>query len=245
MAYPVPGPRCIFCGEKANSREHTIPKWIGKRFGIRAIELRPAYTLNITPYRHRPIRFGSHRRRIFCAECNAHFKHLEDEAIPIIEAMGRGRSLVLGPTEQEIIARWGAKTGYALIAAEKDLRGLVPTEHTRILREQGQVHPLTWVGYASWEGHTHVFGGDHGIKIDEGRVIRVYGAILTFAQLALKVFGLYEAVPHHIVLFDTENLKQVSPRLDRRIVWPLWPAAQDGNLQQMAQLPPLTPTSQL
>jgi hypothetical protein len=109
VPHPRPYPRCIFCDEKANSREHAIPKWIGKRLHMRLIEMRPVYQLNIQP-RKQPIIFGSHRERIFCKGCNAHFKHLEDEAADLVEWMARGRPIVLGAQEQDLLAQWGAKT---------------------------------------------------------------------------------------------------------------------------------------
>lgn len=245
MNHPNPYPLCVFCGAKANSREHAIPKWIGKRFPhLRYKELRTVYTFNVQHPRKQPVIFGSHRERIFCKNCNAHFKHLEDEAIPLVEWMARAKPIILGDAEQDVLARWGAKTGYALVAAERDTRDLVPLEHTKTLRFGGVVHPLTWVGYASWRGRAHKFAGDHqldSLKPLQPGSLRAYGAILTFEHLALKVFGLYERAPRHAVHFDTASLKQVFPALDRQIAWPLFPAAGDSNLQGMAELPPLTP----
>lgn len=240
MTHPSPYPRCIFCDDKANSREHAIPKWIAKRFNMRAVEMNPVYVLNIKP-RKQPVRFGSHRERIFCKACNKHFKDLEDEVIPTLEWMARGRPIVLGQQEQDVLARWGAKTGFALVAAEKELRELVPVEHRRMLRYENKVHPLMWVGYSSWLGRAQKFGGDHSIQMPEERTIRSYGALLTFQKIALKVFGFYEAVPRHRIDYDTASLKQVAPRLDRQITWPLFPAAGDTNTQRMAELVPLTP----
>jgi hypothetical protein len=233
---------CIFCGAKANSREHAIPKWIAKRFGMRGVMMHPVVMLNITP-RKQPVSFGSHRERIFCSDCNTHFKSLEDEVIPILEAMGRGKPILLGETEQDVLGRWGAKTGYALVAAEKDLRELIPVEHRRMLREQNTVHPLTWIGYASWLGSAQKFGGDHSIQTPQERTIRAYGAILTFQKVALKMFGFYEPVPEHVIAFDTDSLKQIVPRLDREVAWPLFPAAGNRNTQSLAELVPLTPTN--
>jgi hypothetical protein len=243
VPHPNPYPRCIFCDAKANSREHAIPAWIGKRFGMRAVKLSPIYTFNLQHLRKQPVVFGSHRERICCKGCNEHFKYLEDDAIPVVEWMARGKSITLGTAEQDVLARWGAKTGYALIAAEKDFRELLPVEHRRMLRDEGKVHPLTWVGYASWNGSAHKHGGDHSLSgRPEEPTVRSYGAILTFAQLAFKVFGLYAPVPRHTLLFDTASLKQVHPPLDRPIAWPLWPPASDANIQSMAELPTITPT---
>ena len=128
MAHPLPYPRCIFCGERANSREHAIPRWIGKRLGMRSIELEALYSFNAPIRRKQPIMFGSHRERIFCEACNKHFKHLEDEACNLVEWMARGQSLALGTSEQDVLARWGAKTGYALFGADQNFRSLLPED---------------------------------------------------------------------------------------------------------------------
>lgn len=124
MAHPSPYPLCIFCDERANSREHAIPKWVGKRFGMSV---------------------------------------------------------------------------------------------------------------------AHKFAGDQSLVTPEKRTIGAYHAMVMFAGLALKVFGVYEPVPRHRLHFDTESLKQVSPRIERSISWPLFPPAGDSNVKYMAELPPLTP----
>jgi hypothetical protein len=233
-----------FCGEKADSHEHAIPKWIGKRLGLRAVALHPVVAMRTKP-RKQPVRFGSHRERILCSGCNAHFKFLEDEAIPVVEWMARGRAATLGAHEQDVLARWGAKTGYALIAADRDFGDLVPAEHTHQLREQGSVHPLTWVGYASWGGRALKLTADHSAETPRGGTVKVqaYGSILCFAKVALKVFGVVDPVPGHVLRFDTASLRQVFPALYRTVSWPLAPVAQDGNIEDMAMLPPLTPTT--
>jgi hypothetical protein len=145
--HPRPYPRCIFCGAKANSREHAIPKWIGKRFHLKQEDLEIVLARDAEPRRKQPIKVGSHRERIFCTPCNQHFGALEDEAVTLVEWMARGRPIRLGRGEQDLLARWGAKTGYALLAAASDeFIEAVPFEHRRLLREEGVVHHNTWIG---------------------------------------------------------------------------------------------------
>src|SRR5712691_7751467 len=43
--------------------------------------------------RKQTISVASHRERIFCKQCNGHFKHLEDEAIPILVWMAKGQAI--------------------------------------------------------------------------------------------------------------------------------------------------------
>lgn len=234
MAHPKPYPRCIFCEAKADSREHAIPAWVGKRLGIRKEELRMVLARDAAPRRKQPIVFGSHRERIFCSSCNKHFKALEDEAIPLVEWMARGRSLRLGPAEQDLLGLWGAKTGFALLAAASDEFGkAVPLEHRKQLRFSGTVHPHTWVGYGSWSGYINRVATTDVLEAPEqGTAPQSYLVILTFAQLALQVFGVDELPPGRALGLNHRNLKQVSPRSTREIAWPTSPSLGDPDIQK-------------
>lgn len=109
-----PEKRCIFCGAPANSMEHVIPAWISKRLGITG-QIEPRNAMQIGRARRRqPISFGGYRARIFCAGCNEHFHHLEDEVIPWLVPMARGVPMSLGPDSQAVIATWAVKTAMAL-----------------------------------------------------------------------------------------------------------------------------------
>lgn len=245
MPHPTPYPRCIFCGAKANSREHAIPKWVAKRLGLKGIQLHHREVSTIATRRKQPISFASHRERIFCKGCNAHFKHLEDEAIPLIEWMAKGRSVILGKHEQDLLARWGAKTGFALMAAEKEFRDFVPREHMSWLRQKDEPHPLNWVAYSSWDGHIFKANNDQSVTspiLD--RPYRAYTEVLTFARIAFKLFGLFESPPGVRIEGDWPGLRQVWPPLGRTISWPLTGprtrAAGDDDWEDLVTVLPLT-----
>jgi hypothetical protein len=81
---------CLFCVAPADIKEHAIPKWVGKDAGSKRERLWIGWARHVTlPARqhHQPIMFGSHRVRISAVGVNAHFKHLEDEALGLIEWM--------------------------------------------------------------------------------------------------------------------------------------------------------------
>ena len=150
MPHPKPYPLCIFCGARANSREHAIPKWMSKRLGIRDYLF--TRSSNLTP-RKQPISFASHRARIFCRPCNTHFKHLEDKVIPLLVPMAQGRATIsLDSDSQAILALWAAKTAIALVAATPDLREFVPKAHRESVRRDGVPPVESWVGYVPWRG---------------------------------------------------------------------------------------------
>ena len=241
LRYPYP--TCIFCGEKANSREHAIPKWLSKRFGLEGIMLHSAESSGVQAPRKQPISFASHRARIMCSDCNTHFKHLEDSAIPIIEPMARGQQIVLGDTERKIAAVWGAKTGIALISAERWLRELVPIEHRLTIRQLGEVPESIWVSYTPWQGAMHAYVGDHTFldqTVDPPRPYRAYGAVLIFAHLALKVLGLVHfPLANQIIEGDMPSIKQVWPDKGYPIRWPPPVPAKEGNFQTLIDFVPL------
>jgi hypothetical protein len=122
--------------------------------------LEPAELISVAP-RKQPISFASHRARIFCKGCNRHFKHLEDAVIPLIEPMGKGERVTLGPSDQATLALWATKTAMAVIAGTApELDDLVPIAHRRIVREEGLPPEQAWVGFFPWGGGIHLFAGD-------------------------------------------------------------------------------------
>jgi hypothetical protein len=237
-----PYPRCIFCGERANSREHAIPAWIAKRFGLVGVMLSPTLVIGTNPPKQ-PISVANHRKRIFCEECNRHFKALEDDVIPIIEPMARGEHIVLGEGERRLLALWGAKTGIAIVAAEPGCGDLVPLEHRLTIRQFAKVPEELWVAYCPWRGAFGMFIGDRSLQggaTDPTRGYRAYHAVLMFAKLALDVFGFIQyPVAGHVIDGDRASIKQTWPNLGEDIQWPPPVPASEGNLQQLLDFVPL------
>jgi hypothetical protein len=232
---------CIFCGAKANSREHAIPKWMAKRFALRGRFLHVAESIGGVQPRKHGISLASHRRRIFCQGCQTHFKHLEDAVIPFLAPMGLGTAVTLTAERQRLLAAWGAKTAYALISTERGMEDLAPKDHRYYLREHGMPATEVYVAYAPWAGTNHLHVGEHELQ---GSSVyppeRMYGAVLAIAQLVLKVFGITETrVPTSVFSGERPSLKQVWPPLDRLIHWPPPHAFGDRHLGQLIRFVPV------
>lgn len=194
MPFSTPYPTCIWCGARANSREHAIPKWMSKQLKIKGFLRGNSHGITA---RRQPISFASHRARIFCEPCNTHFKHLEDAAIPLLVPMAKGRTLSLGDSSRELLSLWASKTAVALLAAQApELREIVPHEHRLAIREHGRPSDETWVGYFPWSGPQSIGGGEairgEHSNLDPTHKRQLYVSVFTFRRLGFKVVGIID-----------------------------------------------------
>jgi hypothetical protein len=222
MAHSKPYPRCIYCGAKANSREHAVPAWIAKRLGVRDfLEARTALTHQVAP-RKQPISFARHRARIFCANCNTHFKHLEDAVIPLLVPMAKGRVLSLGHDHQALLAVWAAKTAAALIAATSpELREAIPAEHRHCVREDGRPFAECWIGFFPWQGNALIAGGTATAEAADGVSYDAYVSVLAFAKIGFVVTGFMRPLsPIDVLDGDKSSLIRFWPPRAGLVDWP-------------------------
>lgn len=220
---------------------------MSKRLGIKARLVGESY--NITP-RRQPISFASHRARIFCKPCNAHFGHLEAAAIPLLEPMAKGATLALDIESRNLLALWASKTGIALLAAKApELREIVPMEHRRSIRELGVPHDEAWVGYFPWKGWTIITGGEadlwHRDRVDPPRGDHAYVSVFTFGQLAFKVFGVIGAlIPGYALRIESPVVRQFWPPMPGLMNWPpAAPPVTEASMQEILSAAPLVPTA--
>jgi hypothetical protein len=221
MTNPKPYPRCIFCGARANSREHAVPAWISKRLGIREFLAPETAIIHGVTRRRQPISFASHRARIFCKTCNTHFKHLEDAVIPLVIPMARGRVLSLGAEHQELLALWSSKTGAALLAATApELHDAVPGEHRMSIQIDGRPHGDSWCGWFSWSGDALIAAGT-GVAVGATAQYDTYLSILAFAKIGFVVTGFMQPVSSQDTLdIDKPSLVRLWPPVPRYVHWP-------------------------
>lgn len=218
----TPYPRCVFCAAPANSREHVVPAWISKRFGItEMLSAQDAFIVGGTRP-SQPISFASYRARVMCEECNRHFKRLEDAVIPLLVPMGRGVLLSLNRDSQRLLARWASKTALALMAARPDEDNRQLQVQGRTIR-QGEVPPDTWVAYMSWHGGPIISTGYGGAAPRGlgGPATEMYGVILTFARVGFYVVSFLDGLPSHASVGGAPGpLRQFWPMRRPYLDWP-------------------------
>jgi hypothetical protein len=218
-----PGKICIFCGDRANSMEHVIPAWISKQLGIReTIEMEGSIQIG-RQARRQPISFGSYRARIFCANCNTHFHHWEDEVIPLLVPMAKGIPMSLAPDSQAILARWAVKTAIALLSAEPGDQDMVPIAHREALRKKGRVIADTWVGFFRWHGSPVLITGQGATSgpTTSGPSLKGYVALLAFEGFGFHVTAYDKKLPPGKALGgDQPPLLSFLPTRTDMIHWP-------------------------
>jgi hypothetical protein len=238
-----PAALCIFCGAKADSMEHVVSAWISKQLGIKKF-LYPdrAPRRGDVGRASQPISFASFRARIFCKGCNKHFKGLEDQVMPVIVPMARGRSISLDRETQALLALWAAKTAIALIATDPKLRDLVPMEHRRAVREESRLPDDIMVGLCAWRGEPAISIGHGGITNPRGEKQKrsAYMAVLAFAGFGFFVTGFSDSIrPGEIIDGERPPVHQFWPPRTPLFNWPPSISADERILPGLAGWVPL------
>lgn len=219
-------PTCLFCPQKATTREHALPEWIANRFGLRGVFLY-TYTEGGNVFRKQPISVKSMRRLMLCEPCQIHCKHLEDRTIPILERMGNGESLTLTGADQDILAEWGAKTAYAIFGFLRS-EAVIPIDHRYIVRQRGLPARHVFVAFGSYDGPVDVFASAFPIEDEAGVKRDAYNAVAAFGKVILKVFSVIEPSPHDTYRIPVHRAIQVWPPWKTPVEWPL-PISINGN----------------
>ncbi|MFE5797015.1 hypothetical protein ACFQ8C_31170 [Streptomyces sp. NPDC056503] len=111
--------QCVFCGEKAGSREHVLPAWMAraapKAFTESSGE-RNLYTggqMKVIPHK-----FATMTVKCVCGTCNnGWMSRLEASVKPFLMQLTRGEQIALGPAEQTALATWSMKTAMMMLRA--------------------------------------------------------------------------------------------------------------------------------
>jgi hypothetical protein len=140
--------QCIFCPNKANSKEHLWPDWILRRLKISRpmLHVRAASPAKIIPRAEILI-------KCVCETCNHGWMHdLEDLNIPIIGSMMEDNSMHLTLEHQRAVVRWAIKTSMVQDAIDTRNRKLFYTGPERFaLRSNTSLPNYTsvWLGRSS------------------------------------------------------------------------------------------------
>lgn len=132
-----------------------------------------------------------------------------------------GERTILDVEKQRILAAWGEKTAYSLIAAEKPLLGdPVPQALRTHLYGTGEPADSVWVAYGRCSGPASLFTSYLPLE-DPPDVKRfTYNAVAAFGQVVLKVFGVVEPSPEDTFGVPVGRLEQVWPKRRELIDWP-------------------------
>jgi hypothetical protein len=222
--------QCLFCDNKAGSREHLWPAWIHERLQI------------TTPTRiaigKKPVQYSSSPEIIVktvCGTCNnGWMSTLEGQCVPLVGSLMQDISASLDDSQQSLLTAWALKTTMVTDSTNKTTRNLFYDKSEREkLRANYAIPERTkvWIGRAS-KSSLAAIGTDIWIdmpptpKVANGSVTTIVVGHLVIQVLSIHV------LPDH-VLSDAaitvvqpkpgqwdQSLLAVWPIGSRRVTWP-------------------------
>ena len=138
---------CVFCGGRANSKEHAWPEWLLKleRPGRRVEWLRGLDAEEVLYIPNGELRTG-----VVCKRCNnGWMDRIEQSSRHVITAMHQNLSIPLDEELQRIVALWTVKTTMVMEAfGKKDAPWFYEPVQRHAMREAHQIPERTgvWVG---------------------------------------------------------------------------------------------------
>ncbi|GAA0451861.1 hypothetical protein [Streptomyces olivaceiscleroticus] len=226
------GNECVFCGEKAGSREHVFPKWLRKEApkdfvdadGSRGI-VSDGKLVTV------PERFATAQVKCVCGTCNnGWMSRLESGVKPFLLDLMRGDPLTLGRQEQTLLATWPLKTVMMLQkASNRDYPDQIPqVDHAHLYRH-GKLSMRRMVARAfhvipPGDDHSHTWG-DLEVRDIRGRHHGYLAKIRTGA-FAVQIVSA-KLPPHH----EIARFGLMATAI------PLWPARERFDWPAPAPLP--------
>lgn len=230
---------CFYCGCPATSREHAIPKWIPKHLKQTHLTLEHVQAHHVV--RRKMIAFADYAGYILCEKCNHHaLRPRENDVKPLLIPIMDGEDpRAFEANEQEILAGWGAKVAYNLLAIERKRRGVPKAHRTYLLRHATPVRNCL-VAYGRYSaGGVRIFAGrarltpHRGVPTD--KIVFVHHATVAFGQVALRVYGIVNPQEGDRFRLPVGKLIQVWPPRDATAHWPpLW-TLDDRGIDELAR----------
>lgn len=223
---------CVFCGEKAGSREHVLPQWLRRQAPEKFAKAGGTRTTRTKQGEYRQIAelFATATVKCVCSTCNnVWMSGIEQKVQPFLYHVMLGRPVTLGPDEQTALATWSMKTSMMMVQSSVlDDLTVIPRADYLQLHRHGQPSMRRTTARAlhvepPGDEHQHEWGTFHGRRI--GGKTNGYSVILRTGALAVQFTSLRLEPGYEIARYG-ENGQQLR----------LWPPT------EAFSWPPPTPT---
>jgi hypothetical protein len=164
--------------------------------------------------------------RTLCRGCAAALAALDELALPLLEPMVTGGARAFDAAEQRVLAAWGARAAYAVLAVERKALG-VPRSHRSAVRDRGEPHENVFVGFGRYRAsNIGVLAGRLLLPLDADkrrRDVEAYSVLAVFGHLVVKVFGIRRRPARTSVRPPQGEMIRLWPTHAERLEWPpLW-----------------------
>jgi hypothetical protein len=167
---------------------------------------------------------GDYATRSLCRSCAGKLAKLETQARLLVAPMIASKARDYDAPEQRVLAAWGARQAYAVLAVEGKGEG-VPPWHRQALLERGEPHEDVFVGYGRYrKDHVGVLAARLLVPLgDERREVEAYSVLCVFGRMALKVFGIHRRPESTRVKPPEGEIVRIWPPARDVVSWPpLW-----------------------
>jgi hypothetical protein len=176
---------------------------------------------------------GDYSSRSLCASCARQLDKLDTQARLLLAPMIASKKRDYDAGEQRVLAAWGARQAYAVLAVEGKADG-VPPAHRQALRRLTVPHDDVFVGYGRYrKDHVGVLAARLVVPLAEDRGdVEAYSVLCVFGRMALKVFGVHRRPESTRVKPPEGEIVRVWPSAREVVAWPpLW-ALDESTLDQ-------------
>ena len=139
---------CLYCPNRANSKEHLFPDWLNEVLGY----VHPTLLFLGKTRGWRSDKPATHKLRVVCETCNnGWMSDIEDAAKPILTPLVLGQPSHLDVNQQQVVATWAFSRAIIGEQLSPDLKG-IPADHRQWLFEHHEPPPQVRVFAAATDG---------------------------------------------------------------------------------------------
>jgi hypothetical protein len=196
---------CIFCGERANSREDVWPCWMTRRFvAPGTMEQEHGPDLRMTSRRvDRPELVV---KRV-CEKCNnGWMSRLQAQGKPIIERLWDQAEVTLDLHDCKSLSQWATMTAMVLQTFDEPDRWVFDLYDRTLMWHEQKIPRFTGIWIANCAGHLETYSAARsmtGTAQDTQRQARASAVTMAFGNLGIQVL---KVVPEG----DTRHLKEIT-----------------------------------
>ena len=220
---------CIFCQERASTKEDIWPQWLTKRFPLSDTSYMEAERsgCKLNNWRNKTTKLLP--ARVVCEECNnGWMSKLEDQVKPVIESILDDRTKAIDVPSQAIIAVWAVKTAMTLEALNSPHRKWFYTRDQRRALRMSAIPERTSVWIAKCVDQPNIYSTAKYLWNAHGQnEVHAYVTTMTFGSFALQVVSI---IPHMNLSKETAITYDVSEGPWDEVLMQVWPII--PNLQQ-------------
>ena len=221
---------CIFCSNKASTKEDAWPLWLVNRF--------PTSNTSCMDAERGGNKLGNWltakpklQLKWLCASCNnGWMSRLEVEAKPILESIFDDKLKDIDTLAQLTLARWAVKTAMVLESIDSERSWFYSDDERQLMPVLQSLPPRTSVWIAKCINQPNIYSAAKDLRTTPSNDgFHAYATTMAFGSIAFQIVSIKTpaAIPENVtVTYDVtegpwdQTIVQVWPTTQKSIAWP-------------------------